>query len=355
MGHAMRAWQSRMSEACTPGSLQHHRILRIIRPMDFPAPDAPQASTPGRRPQAALRRWFDTGATAAPVDDDPRADRVDLLRVLPFAAMHLACLALPLVGVSWFAVWVALALYALRMFAITGFYHRYFSHRTFRTSRPMQFAFAVLGAASVQRGPLWWAAHHRHHHRHADTPLDVHSPRRGFWRSHMGWFLTPRHFGTDHAAIPDLVRFPELRLLDRFDIAVPVALAVGLYALGAWLQAHAPGLGTSGPQLLVWGFFVSTVVLFHVTVTINSLAHRWGRRRYATPDDSRNNWLLALLTFGEGWHNNHHHFPGSVRQGVAWYEVDLTWYGLKALSWLGLVWDMKSMPATMRHVRLASP
>jgi stearoyl-CoA desaturase (delta-9 desaturase) len=304
---------------------------------------------------ATVRRWFDTAAAPPPGVDDARADRVDVLRVLPFAGLHLACLALPWVGVSWFAVSVAAALYALRMFAITGFYHRYFSHRTFSTSRVLQFAFALLGAASVQRGPLWWAAHHRRHHRHADTAQDVHSPRQGFWRSHMGWFLTPRHFGTDHAAIPDLVRFPELRLLDRFDIAVPVLLAAGLYALGAWLGTHAPSLHTSGPQLLVCGFFVSTVVLFHVTVTINSLAHRWGRRRYATPDDSRNNWLLALLTFGEGWHNNHHHFPGSVRQGVAWWEVDLTWYALKLLAWCGLVWDLKGMPASMRHARLVVP
>jgi len=327
--------------------------------MDPTSKDAVQPASHRFRPGAALLRWFDTAAPDAPAGDDPiddpRADRVDILRVLPFAAMHLACLAVPLVGVSWFALGVAAALYALRMFAITGFYHRYFSHRTFRTSRALQFGFALLGAASVQRGPLWWAAHHRHHHRHADTARDVHSPRRGFWRSHMGWFLTPRNFRTDHAAIPDLARFPELRLLDRFDIAVPAALAAVLYALGAWLEATAPGLRTSGPQLLVWGFFVSTVVLFHVTVTINSLAHRWGRRRYATPDDSRNNWLLALLTFGEGWHNNHHHFPGSVRQGVAWYELDLTWYGLKALSWMGLVWDMKSMPPALRHARLASP
>jgi len=149
------------------------------------------------------------------------------------------------------------------------------------------------------------------------------------------------------------MRFPELRLLDRFDILVPVLLAAALYGVGAWLGVHLPALRTSGPQLLVWGFFVSTVVLFHVTVTINSLAHRWGRRRYATPDDSRNNWLLALLTFGEGWHNNHHHYPGAVRQGVKWWELDLTWYALKVLSWLGLVWDLRAMPASMRGARLA--
>jgi len=263
--------------------------------------------------------------------------------------MHLACIGVLFVGVSPAALWTAATLYALRMFAITGFYHRYFSHRAFRTSRALQFGFALLGAASVQRGPLWWAAHHRHHHRHADTERDVHSPRHGFWRSHVGWFLTARNFATDHDAVKDLGRYPELRWLDRYDIAVPVALAAALAAFGAWLG---PAYGTSAMQMLVWGFFVSTVVLFHVTVTINSFAHRFGRRRFATRDDSRNNWLLALLTFGEGWHNNHHHYPGSARQGFAWWELDLTWYLLRAMAALGLVWDLKAMPAAMRNARL---
>ena len=303
-----------------------------------------------RRAATAVMRWFDTAQSATPSDGD--IDRIDWLRVVPFVALHLACVAVVFVGFSWFAFWTAVALYAIRMFAITGFYHRYFSHKSFRTSRPMQFVFAVFGAASVQRGPLWWAAHHRHHHRHADTEHDIHSPRHGFWRSHMGWFLTPRSFATDTDSIKDLTRFPELRALDRFDILVPILLAVGLFVLGSWLGKNHPSLGTTGPQLLVWGFFISTVVLFHVTVTINSLAHRWGSRRYATNDDSRNNWLLALLTFGEGWHNNHHHFPGSARQGFHWWEYDVTYYTLRAMSWVGLVWDIKTVPASMRTARL---
>src|SRR4249919_2161436 len=295
-------------------------------------------------PLRALRNWMDT--SAAPAGGE--SDRVEWLRVLPFLGMHLACLAVPFVGVSPAALWTALALYALRMFAITGFYHRYFSHRAFRTSRALQFAFALLGAASVQRGPLWWAAHHRHHHRHADTERDVHSPRHGFWRSHVGWFLTARNFGTDHEAVRDLVRYPELRWLDRFDILVPILLAAALFGFGAWLGSDH---GTSGAQMLVWGFFVSTVVLFHVTVTINSLAHRWGRRRFATSDDSRNNWLLALLTFGEGWHNNHHHYPGSARQGFVWWEYDLTYYGLRVMALFGLVRELRTVPAGMKTAR----
>lgn len=305
-------------------------------------PDQPARAPRGR--WATVLRWFDTGA-AAPVAEGT-GNRVDWLRAIPFVGIHLACLAVIWVGVSWVAVGVALALYAVRMFAITAFYHRYFAHRTFRTSRVVQFVFALIGAASVQRGPLWWAAHHRNHHRHTETAADPHSPTvHGFWWSHMGWFLTTEGFRTDWARIPDLAKFPELRWLDRFDTLVPVALAAALYGLGALLEHVAPGLGTSGGQMLVWGFFISTVVLFHATVTINSLAHRFGRRRFNTGDDSRNNLWLALLTFGEGWHNNHHFFPGTVRQGFYWWEVDITWYGLRAMAALRLVRDLKPVPA----------
>lgn len=291
---------------------------------------------------ASMRRWVDTQAASA---SDGPPDRIDWTRALPFALLHAGCLGVIATGVSPVALAVAAALYALRMFALTGFYHRYFSHRTFRTSRAMQLVFAILGASCAQRGPLWWAAHHRHHHRHADDDQDLHSPaRHGFWWSHMGWFLTPRAFATDLARVPDLRRYRELRWLDRFDAAVPIALALLCYALGAALERLAPGLGTSGPQMLVWGFFISTVALFHATVTINSLAHRFGRRRFETRDDSRNNLWLALLTFGEGWHNNHHFFPGTVRQGFRWWEVDLTWYGLRAMAALGLVKGLKPIP-----------
>jgi stearoyl-CoA desaturase (delta-9 desaturase) len=325
-----------------PSPLENHHTAMPDQPSDASTP------SPWRRAVRATVLWFDTSAARA---DEGDPDRIDWLRVVPFIALHLACLAVFWVGFSWFALWVAAALYAVRMFAITGFYHRYFAHKAFKTSRPVQFAFAVLGAASVQRGPLWWAAHHRHHHRHADTEHDVHSPRHGFFRSHMGWFLTRRGFGTNFDGIKDIARFPELRLLDRFDILVPALLAVGLFALGSWLEAAHPQLGTSGPQLLVWGFFVSTIVLFHATVTINSLAHRWGTRRFATRDDSRNNAFLALITFGEGWHNNHHHFPGSARQGFAWWELDLTYLGLRAMALLGLVRDLKPVPPDMRTSR----
>jgi stearoyl-CoA desaturase (delta-9 desaturase) len=295
-----------------------------------------------RLPVSSLLQWFDSGA-ATPVEN---AQRIDWLRTVPFILMHAACLCVFWVGVSPVAVTVAGALYAIRMFALTGFYHRYFSHRAFRTSRAVQCVFAVIGASCVQRGPLWWAAHHRQHHRHADTEHDPHSPTvHGFLWSHAGWFLTPAAFQTDMSRVPDFKKYPELRWLDRFDIAVPVALAVALFGLGSLLHTVAPTWHTSGAQMLVWGFFVSTVVLFHATVTINSLAHRFGRRRFATRDNSRNNLWLALITFGEGWHNNHHFYPGSARQGFRWWEIDLTWYGLRLMAALGLVWDLRPVPA----------
>ncbi len=294
-----------------------------------------------------LRHWFDTRAADEALDP-ARVDRIDWLRTVPFLALHLACLGALWTGVSPVAIAVAAALYVVRMFALTAFYHRCFSHRTFKASRPVQFVFAMLGASCVQRGPLWWAAHHRNHHRDADTPRDPHSPKvHGFLWSHMGWFLTPRAFATDIKRVPDLARYPELRWLDRYDIAIPVVLALMLYALGALLRYIAPALHTDGAQMLVWGFCISTVVLFHATVTINSLAHRWGSRRFPTPDDSRNNLWLALLTFGEGWHNNHHRFPGTARQGFLWWEIDLTWYGLRLMAALGLIHRLKPLPAAV--------
>ncbi len=273
-------------------------------------------------------------------------DRVDWGRAIPFLLLHLSCLGVLFVGVSPVALLVAVGLYGLRMFAITAFYHRYFSHRAFRTTRVMQFLFALIGAMSVQRGPLWWAAHHRHHHRHSDRESDSHSPRwGGFLHSHMGWFLNRRNYRTRTELVGDLARYPELRFLDRFDILPPAALALALWITGDWLGQAYPALGTSGAQLFFWGFSLSTVVLYHATFTINSLAHSFGRRRFQTRDDSRNNLWLALLTFGEGWHNNHHHYPGSARQGFYWWEIDLSWYLLRGMALVGLVRDLRPVPA----------
>jgi stearoyl-CoA desaturase (delta-9 desaturase) len=292
----------------------------------------------------ALHRWVDAGEAQAP---QSRADEqgIDWPRVVPFLALHLVCLAALWTGTSPLAMAVAAALFALRMFAITAFYHRYFSHRAFRTSRAAQFAFAVLAASAAQRGPLWWASHHRHHHAHADRDGDSHSGKRGFLWSHVGWFLARGNFAAKLERVPDLARYPELRWLDRFDVVVPASLALALYAIGTWLEGAAPSLATDGAQLVVWGFCISTVALYHATFAINSLAHRFGTRRYQTRDDSRNNVWLALLTFGEGWHNNHHRFPGAARQGLRWWEIDVTYYGLTALAALGVIHHLRAPPA----------
>jgi stearoyl-CoA desaturase (delta-9 desaturase) len=292
-----------------------------------------------------LLAWFDNWAG---VDAD-EPERIDWLRVVPFAGIHAALFAVPWVGVSGVAVAVAVGLYVLRMFAVTAFYHRYFSHRAFKTSRAMQLLFALLGASAVQRGPLWWAAHHRHHHAHSDRASDPHSPQQhGFVWSHMGWFLARANFPTKLELVRDLARYRELALLDRFDAAVPLLLAIGLFVAGAALERFAPSLGTNGWQLLVWGFAVSTVAVWHATFAINSLAHTLGRRRFATRDTSRNNFPLALLTLGEGWHNNHHRFPAAARQGFRWWEIDLTYYALRALALTGLIWDLRAVPAAVR-------
>lgn len=306
--------------------------------------DIDNRAQPAASWRQALLRWIKGDETT--VEVAPEGERqVDWLRLLPFALLHLSCLGVLWVGWSPLAVWVAVLSYWVRMFAVTGFYHRYFSHRTFRTSRLVQFLFAVLGSAAAQRGPLWWAGHHRHHHRHSDTAGDLHSPREhGFWWSHMLWITTRSNFPTRLYNVSDLARFPELRFLDRFDMVAPLLLAVAMAALGRYCGTRFPESGTSGVQMLVWGFSISTVVLFHATCTINSLAHLFGSRRFATRDNSRNNLWLALITLGEGWHNNHHRYPGSTRQGFYWWELDPTYYLLKLFSRIGLIGDLRPVP-----------
>ncbi|ABS26288.1 acyl-CoA desaturase [Anaeromyxobacter sp. Fw109-5] len=270
-------------------------------------------------------------------------DAIAWTRSLPFFAVHAVALATPFLAPVE-GRWVALAigLYLTRMFGITAGYHRYFSHRAFRTSRGFQLVLAVLGASSAQKGPLWWAAHHRDHHRHSDRPPDIHSPlERGFWWSHVGWILARRHDATKLERVKDLARYPELRWLDRWHLAAPLALAGVLLLAG-------------GVPALLWGFFVSTVLLWHGTFAINSLAHVFGRRRYETGEGSRNGLPLALLTLGEGWHNNHHFYPSSANQGFFWWEVDVTYYVLRGLSVLRVVRDLRTPPDRVRYAHRAA-
>lgn len=290
-----------------------------------------------------LARWLDNSRSEALVAAGSR--RIDLGRIVPFLGLHLACAAVIWVGVSATALAICAASYLLRMFAITAFYHRYFAHRTFRAGRVAQFLFALLGATATQRGPLWWAAHHRSHHRHADQPGDPHRPADGLFWSHMGWFLSDRHFAADPGLVRDWRRFPELVWLDRFDLVVPVLYATALFGLGAWLGARFPALDTGGWQVLVWGYVVSTVLLIHATLLVNSLAHVWGHRRFATGDDSRNNAVIALLTLGEGWHNNHHRYASSARQGFYWWQIDPSFWLLRLLAAMGVVHALRGVPA----------
>jgi stearoyl-CoA desaturase (delta-9 desaturase) len=262
-----------------------------------------------------------------------------------FFFVALSPLALFWVGWSPVAVAVAVALYWVRMFGITGVYHRYFSHRTFKTSRWFQFVLAVIGNSSAQRGPLWWAAHHRHHHKFSDQPEDAHSPLQGgFWNSHIGWWGRNKNMPTQLDQIKDFAKYPELVFMDRFDSIVPLGLAGLCYALGAFLEAYAPQLGTTGLQMLAWGFGISTFVLFNGVAVINSLAHVIGKKRFDSGDDSRNSLPLAIITMGEGWHNNHHFYANSTRQGFYWWEWDPTYYLLWGMSKVGLVWDLKPVP-----------
>src|SRR5580704_10088153 len=242
-----------------------------------------------RRSLSAVIQWFDADYApggAAAMRDEP--DRIDWMRCIPFIVLHLGCLGVIFTGASAFAVWAAVVLYFVRMFAVTGIYHRYFSHKTYHTSRAGQFLLALFGGTTVQRGPLWWAYHHRHHHQHSDEPEDAHSPHvHGFWWSHIGWITSRRNFPTDYSTVKDLAKFPELVFLNRFDALVPAVFAAAIWGLGWFLEAHFPGLHTTRWQLLVWGFFISTTALFHGTSCINSLAHLMGRRRFQTSDDSR--------------------------------------------------------------------
>lgn len=251
-----------------------------------------------------------------------------------FVLVHLSCFAAVWTGVSWWAVGLCFALYFVRMFAITAGYHRYFSHRSYRMGRVMQFIMAFLAMTSAQKGVIWWSSHHRHHHKHSDTEDDVHSPRHGFWHSHLGWIVGTDHDHVRTEWVRDLMKFPELRWLDRHVVLPPFVMGLVVWLAFGW-------------QGLVVGFLWSTVLTWHGTFTINSLSHVFGRKRYETGDDSRNNWLLALITMGEGWHNNHHHYQRSTNQGFRWWEIDVTFYILWMLSKVGLVSDLQRAP---RHI-----
>ncbi len=298
--------------------------------------------------QVTLREPKSIEATAIPLLDKPASRKKISLKSwkkgIPFILLHFAGLVLPfLYPPTTTLVILAITSFYIRMFSITGGYHRYFSHRTFKTSRWFQFILAFIGTASTQKGPIWWAANHRHHHANSDGPNDIHSPvQDGFLYSHMGWILADSSDPIRWNLIKDFAKYPELKFLDKHYWLPPV-----VFALGMFLIAGLPGL--------IWGYFLPTVILWHATYTINSLCHVFGSRRYETKDDSRNNLWLALLTMGEGWHNNHHYYCNTVNQGWFWYEVDFTYYILLGLKRLGVVWDFKYAPNRIKFAHKVTP
>ncbi len=272
-------------------------------------------------------------------------EKIDWPRCIPFIILHIGLVGLFFVGWSWAAVLTAVFFYFFRMFAVTGIYHRYFSHRAYKVNRFVQFLFAIWGGTATQRGPLWWAAHHRHHHQYSDTDEDIHSPSlKGFLWAHIGWMTCRKYFPTNYDVVKDFTKYPEIVFLNRYDTAVPILFATSMVFWGAFLEHFFPQLHTSGAQMLVWGFFVSTVALFHGTCCINSMAHIMGKPRYKSGDESKNSFILALITLGEGWHNNHHQYKNCARQGFYWWELDITYYILKFFSLVGIIHSLRPVP-----------
>lgn len=264
--------------------------------------------------------------------------------VIPLIALHAASPFVLLVGVNRVALCVFAITAVVQIFGITLGYHRLLSHRSFKTSRPFQFTLALCGVLAGQNGPLWWVGHHRNHHRHADRPADTHSPRAGFFWSHMGWLFSPQCVPVRTELVRDLQRWPELRWLERHYYAVVLTYGAGLYLLGETWQRLDPSSGTNGVQLVLWGWVLSTVCVYHVIWSANSVCHRFGTRRFPTRDESRNNIVVAVLTFGDGWHHNHHYLPSSARHGFRWWEIDVNFLVLKFLALLGVVWHLRLPP-----------
>ncbi|NBB80195.1 MAG: acyl-CoA desaturase [Verrucomicrobia bacterium] len=296
----------------------------------------------------SIRRIF----KHALADEDNRL----LMASSPIFFMHVAALGALFTGFSWVAVWALAITYVVRVFALTAGFHRYFSHRAFKTSRIFQFIMAWVGTSAAQLGPMWWAANHRHHHLHSDKEEDIHSPvvKNAFW-AHIGWVMCRAYGDIQHDRVKDLSKYPELRFIDRFHVLPVLSLVALLYGTGAVLNSYYPGLGTSGLQLVMWGFFLSTVLVYHVTFCVNSVTHIVGKKRFETDDESRNSWWVALLTFGEGWHNNHHRWPLSARQGMYWWELDLSYWLLRMLEKLGLIWDLKVYPKKIYEEAASRP
>jgi fatty-acid desaturase len=259
-------------------------------------------------------------------------DKLNWLTASVMVAFHILAVA-ALFVFSWQALFVSLFLYWMATgLGISLGYHRLHTHRSYRTPKLLEYFFAICGTLTLEGGPLFWVATHRVHHQYSDHEGDPHTPRDGGFWAHMGWILFGEGHHSDTALMskyaPDLAADPFYRLLNTYHYVPLVVLGLVLLAVGGW-------------PLVLWGVFLRVVVGLHATWLVNSATHMWGRRRFNTRDDSRNSWWVALLTFGEGWHNNHHAYPTSARHGLAWYEVDLSWLSLRLMRLFGLARDIR--------------
>ncbi|MEQ8583139.1 MAG: acyl-CoA desaturase [Marinoscillum sp.] len=284
---------------------------------------------------------------------EPRVlNKPKIKKEISFTLMHFIPFAALLTGATLFDWMICIFLYFFRMFWITGGYHRYFAHRSYKTSRWFQFVIAFMAQTSAQKGALWWAGHHRVHHRTSDTYDDPHSMKHyGFWYSHVGWIIGPDYKETDYKIIGDYAKYPELVWLNKYYLVPPVVLALTVMALGGIVNGGGIEMmfTAAGFSTLFIGFFLSTVVLYHGTFSINSIMHKFGKQRYKSNDESKNSLWLALLTMGEGWHNNHHYYETAARQGFFWWEIDITYYILRVFGFLGLIWDIREVPDHIKY------
>ena len=272
-------------------------------------------------------------------------EKLSLIVSLPFLSVHIGAIYALTISPSSFALFMVFLMYFIRMFGITAGFHRLFSHRSFKTNRAFQFFLAYAATCSAQMGPIWWASHHRHHHKYTEQIEDPHTPTlKGFFWAHVGWIMSPVNSPTKEEYVGDLMKYPELKWLDKYHYFAPFSLVILLYGLGEFMAVNYAQYNTNGMELVLWGFFVSTVLLYHATFMVNSVCHVFGHRTYDTKDGSVNNFLVAILTLGEGWHNNHHAFPNSEKQGHKWYQIDISHYILWCLSKIGIVWKIRDVP-----------
>ena len=266
----------------------------------------------------------DAPVTTLPLPPDPN-ERLNWTTTLVMAIFHVGAFA-ALFFFTWTALLTAVVLYWITIgLGISMGYHRLHTHRSYKVPRWLEYFFAICGTLSMEGGPIFWVATHRIHHQKSDQDGDPHSPRDGAWWAHVGWIL----FGeTKHANTrlmskyaPDLAKDPFYVWLNNYHWVPILILSAVLFAIGGW-------------SMFLWGTCMRVFFGLHATWLVNSATHMWGKRRFTTRDDSRNNWWVALLTFGEGWHNNHHAHPTSARHGLTWYEIDFSWLQIKVLKWL---------------------